>query len=369
MRSDSRVFWGIFGRHLPLWPPTCFMDACRTWHERTNVFTLAMSVSIARDRQPGQPLDDDQPGASTARERAIVLASAFGHARVILRALTSALSNQDMLIVVTDARGFPLALRATQRPSDLPVAIVVGRHPRCSLSVRSDDHVSLRHLLLTFWPGAGPTRIRGYDLGARAGIVLADGRRVPGFSAQGHVGLAVGNSMLFVLPGGQLAADLLDGSEEQAKERVVGLRKGIQLGVAPIAEPEIAQLVGYRGVDPSVIPDPAGALQLVAPHATRAQAMTKELEIDRKQLQQGLLIGRYSDRCSLAVDGRNLSRVHALVTEESRTSLLVYDLASTNGVRPYGSDGSTHAVVRLTPREPVMLGHFELRWNPPSVTS
>ena len=84
-----------------------------------------------------------------------------------------------------------------------------------------------------------------------------------------------------------------------------------------------------------------------------------------RQLQRGLLIGRYSDRCSLAGHGRNLSRVHALVSEEAPRSLLVYDLASTNGVRPAGmTEGPSHAVVRLTEDAPVMLGHFELAWVP-----
>ena len=48
--------------------------------------------------------------------------------------------------------------------------------------------------------------------------------------------------------------------------------------------------------------------------------------------------------------GRNLSRVHALVSEEAPRSLLVYDLASTNGVRPAGmTEGPSHAVVRWAP--------------------
>ena len=67
----------------------------------------------------------------------------------------------------------------------------------------------------------------------------------------------------------------------------------------------------------------------------------------------------------MAGAGRNLSRVHALVSEEGPTSLLVYDLASTNGVRPGGqTEGPSHAVVRVTSELACMLGHFELRWVP-----
>ena len=57
--------------------------------------------------------------------------------------------------------------------------------------------------------------------------------------------------------------------------------------------------------------------------------------------------------------------MHALVAEEGLHSLLVYDLASTNGVRPgHDTDGPSHSVVRLRHNEPVMLGHFELSWTP-----
>ena len=61
----------------------------------------------------------------------------------------------------------------------------------------------------------------------------------------------------------------------------------------------------------------------------------------------------------------NLSRIHALVCEESATTLLVYDLASTNGVRAIGqTSGPSLAVARLRADESCMLGHFELYWYP-----
>jgi hypothetical protein len=142
-----------------------------------------------------------------------------------------------------------------------------------------------------------------------------------------------------------------------------------------MAEPGVAEIGGYRPIAVDVRPEPRGALRLRSARRRTSQrkqragrdedTQVRELEVDSEQLGRGLLIGRYSDRCSLAGQGRNLSRVHALVTEESATSLLVYDLASTNGVRPGNlPDGPTHAVVRLTPDEPCLLGHFELSWEP-----
>ena len=50
---------------------------------------------------------------------------------------------------------------------------------------------------------------------------------------------------------------------------------------------------------------------------------------------------------------------------ESPNNLLVYDLASTNGVRPIDDpEGPSRRVVRLTPDAPCLLGHFELSWSP-----
>ena len=122
---------------------------------------------------------------------------------------------------------------------------------------------------------------------------------------------------------------------------------------------------GYRGLDLEARPQPRGVLRLRSTKPSGRGDEVRELDLDSRQLQRGLLIGRYSDRCSLAGHGRNLSRVHALVTEEAPRSLLVYDLASTNGVRPAGmTEGPSHAVVRLTEDSPVMLGHFELAWVP-----
>ena len=42
-----------------------------------------------------------------------------------------------------------------------PHALVFGRHNRCSLAIPHDTRVSLRHILLTAWPGQGALRLRG----------------------------------------------------------------------------------------------------------------------------------------------------------------------------------------------------------------
>jgi ABC-type sugar transport system ATPase subunit len=147
------------------------------------------------------------------------------------------------------------------------------------------------------------------------------------------------------------------------------LREGRRVeacATAGLTEDDLIRLITGREID-EMYPEFDG-VAANRPVVLRAQLRShevRELDLDSRQLQRGLLIGRYSDRCSLAGHGRNLSRVHALVTEESPRSLLVYDLASTNGVRPAGmTEGPSHAVVRLTEDSPVMLGHFELAWVP-----
>lgn len=318
-------------------------------------------------------------GGDERAEGQMALAGCFARARPILTALVAGIKEGDSVIVATDQNGFPVAQRVVERPKDLPHAVVIGRHNRCALAIPGDSRVSLRHLLLTAWPGQGPIRYRGYDLGGRAGVLLADGKRVPGFSAQGQVALGFGRTSLFVLPGGATGQEILAGDDTDAFRKLTGLDAsggGRRLALSAMVEPGVAEIGGYRPIDVDVRPDARGVLRLRSTKGSRARstsrgrrrddpASQRELEIDSEQLQRGLLIGRYSDRCSLAGQGRNLSRVHALVTEEGPHSLLVYDLASTNGVRPAGqSEGPTHSVVRLTPDDPCMLGHFELSWIP-----
>jgi len=304
------------------------------------------------------------------------LARCFHGARAILRALVAGVDATDSLVVACDRNGFPVAQRVLRRPRDLPRALVIGRHNRCALPIPNDNRVSLRHVLLTAWPSDGPVFYRGYDLGGRAGVLLADGKRVPGFSFQGHGLLSLGRTVVFVAPGGESGASLLEGSDEQSFQNLTGLDLeggGVRLAMSAAAEPGVAHLGteealeygGYRGLDVEARPQPRGMLRLRSTKTAGRNEEVREVELDSRQLQRGLLIGRYSDRCSLAGHGRNLSRVHALVAEEAPRSLLVYDLASTNGVRPAGlTEGPSHAVVRLTEDTPVMLGHFELAWVP-----
>jgi hypothetical protein len=331
-------------------------------------------VSIIEDSGPMPRHDGDDRA-----EEQMALAACFTRARPILAALVAGVKEGDALIVATDHNGFPVAQRVVERPKDLPHAVVIGRHNRCALAIPGDSRVSLRHLLLTAWPGQGPLRFRGYDLGGRAGVLLADGKRVPGFSAHGQVALAFGRTSLFVLPGGDAGKHILAGEEAESFRRLTGLDTsggGHRLAISAMAEPGVAEIGGYRPIDVDVRPESRGLLRLRSTKGSRARitnrsrkrddsGQIRELEVDSEQLQRGLLIGRYSDRCSLAGQGRNLSRVHALVTEEGPSSLLVYDLASTNGVRPAGqSEGPSHSVVRMTADDPCMLGHFELSWMP-----
>lgn len=286
----------------------------------------------------------------------------------VLRSMLGAVQNSQFLVATFDASGFPTSQMRIDRPFDLPSAMVIGRHQRCALWVRGDSSVSLRHVLLTIWQGVeGMLRMRAYDLGGRGGILLADGQRVDGVLAESHLGIVVGTSTLFVLPGGDAGIQLLEGATEEVHRRLTRVsRDDLSIMEGLECLPGLAHVGGYRNSDAIERPnDFRGELRLSAPRSTLGRVESRTLEVDEGQLRQGLLIGRYSDRCSLAGSGRNLSRVHALVCEESPNTLLVYDLASTNGVRPIDDpDGPSRAVVRLTPDAPCLLGHFELSWTP-----
>ncbi|MCX4239572.1 FHA domain-containing protein [Paraliomyxa miuraensis] len=328
---------------------------------------------------PDDSADQHRPGEAPGRDGLTPtqqLAGCFARARPVLQALVAGVDSGDALVVATDRKGFPVAQRVLRRPRDLPRALVIGRHNRCALSIPNDNRVSLRHVLLTAWPGDGPIHYRGYDLGGRAGVLLADGKRVPGFSFQSQGLISLGRTVVFVAPGGPEGVGLLDGGDDVAFRNLTGLDptgNGVRLAMSATSEPGVAHLGGdepreyggYRGLDLEARPQPRGVLRLRSTKPSGRGEEVRELDLDSRQLQRGLLIGRYSDRCSLAGHGRNLSRVHALVTEEAPRSLLVYDLASTNGVRPAGmTEGPSHSVVRLTEDSPVMLGHFELAWVP-----
>ena len=335
---------------------------------------MALKPEDSADHRRDSAADAQGPQDATSPTRQ--LAGCFGRARAVLQALVAGVEAGDALVVATDRKGFPVAQRVLRRPRDLPRALVIGRHNRCALSIPNDNRVSLRHVLLTAWPGEGPIKYRGYDLGGRAGVLLADGKRVPGFSFPGHGLISLGRTVVFVAPGGPEGVALLDGSDDEAFQKLTGLDptgNGVRLALSATSEPGIAHIGGdepreyggYRGLDMDARPQPRGVLRLRSTKPSGRGEEVRELDLDSRQLQRGLLIGRYSDRCSLAGHGRNLSRVHALVSEEAPRSLLVYDLASTNGVRPAGmTEGPSHAVVRLTEDAPVMLGHFELAWVP-----
>ena len=317
-------------------------------------------------------LDDHGIDLSLTEENGPLARLARAH--TCLLSMVDILSEEQSLIVAVDPSGFPIVQMKLVRPQDLPRALVVGRHPRCTLSVPDDASLSLRHFLLTLWPGQGPSRIGGVDLGGRSGIVIPDGRRVSGFFAHDHLAITLGKTCLYVIPGGRCGRQLLEQCELQKSGSRSPFRTSINVhptsdvtapGARLTPELGVTHVGGYRAVERYINPVPRGTLRLCSTQYSNGREQIRDLAINDEQIRRGLLIGRYSDRCTLAGEGRNLSRVHALICEENSDSLLVYDLASTNGVRPMGQfDGPSHAVVRITPTQTCMLGHFELSWRP-----
>lgn len=326
---------------------------------------FATGIEAEVPREPSPPPRPARPPSRNIR-------SVTEQSIDVLRALNRCLGENEAIIVATDPRGFPLALRRIPRPRDLPSAIVLGRHSRCGLSIAADPGVSLRHLLLVLFPGRGPLRLRGVDLGGRGGVVVARDRQVKGFSAHGHVLARIGSTQVHVLPGGEAGSNLLEGSAAEVLQRLAHnatLDDSSAVVQAASIPPEMQQQGGYRGWSGGHQSLSRGTLRLRSQIDERGKSQYRDVAINAEQLRRGLLIGRYSDRCSLAGEGRNLSRVHALVCDESPESLLVFDLASTNGVRPLDqAQGPSHPVVRITPQQGCFLGQFRLEWLPPNST-
>lgn len=286
----------------------------------------------------------------------------------VLRALLGCTGPEEALIVAVDQSGFPLAQARIPRPDDLPAALVLGRHHRCGLVLASDPDLRLRHLLLVILPGPGPLRIRAVplhspgDLGQNASPALPDS-----LGAQGHLFLDLASTRIFVLPGGPVGLDLLEGDPGQTLESLrnnptLDYRSGFRPKLPPLTHPGGA--LPYRQ-DPRLRYQHQGILRLRGDSDERGRVPHRDHELRPEALHHGLLIGRHAERCSLAGEARNLSRIHALVCQESEESLWVFDLASTNGVRPKSqAQGPSHSVVRLTSRAGCLLGQFHLDWLP-----
>lgn len=286
----------------------------------------------------------------------------------VLRALLGCTAPEEALIVAVDQSGFPLSQARIPRPDDLPAALVLGRHHRCGLVLSADPDLRLRHLLLVILPGPGPLRIRAVplrapgDLGQNASPVLPDS-----LGAQGYLCLELANTRIFVLPGGLAGLDLLVGDPGQTLE---SLRNNPTLDYRSGFRPNLAPLTISRGAlpyrqDPRLRNEHQGTLRLRGDSDERGRVPHRDHDLRPQALQHGLVIGRHAERCSLAGEARNLSRIHALVCQESEESLWVFDLASTNGVRPKNqAQGPSHSVVRLTPQEGCLLGQFHLDWLP-----
>ena len=78
----------------------------------------------------------------------------------------------------------------------------------------------------------------------------------------------------------------------------------MRLAMSATSEPGVAYLGnggpqeygGYRGLDLDARPQPRGALRLRSTKPSGRGDETKDLDLDSRQLQRGLLSGRYSDR-------------------------------------------------------------------------
>lgn len=338
-------------------------------------YLLGVSDSADRDADPESTFISKEMGPSQASAPSVA-SPAQGDVELttveVLRALVGGTHQEEALIVAVDPSGFPLSQTRVPRPSDLPSAIVVGRHHRCDLVVPGGSDLGLRHFLFIVLAGRGELRLRCVDLCRRAETQQVRPTSGASLSALGHLTLSVGPVSFYLLPGGEPGIELLQG---EAPGVLSNLRNNPTIDRGAKFRPRSntgrhpQSLGGYRS-DAQATPRTQGILRLRGDCDERGRVPHRDIELRPENLAQGLIIGRHGERCTLAGEARNLSRMHALVYEEDENALLIFDLASTNGVRPKAqAQGPSHRVVRVTPSSGCLLGQFHLDWLPRRATS
>lgn len=324
--------------------------------EDSDLESTRCAIDQAHDRPRAQTVASPAPGDAELTTLAL------------LQALLRGTHDEEALIVAVDRSGFPLAQARMPRPTDLPSAVVLGRHHRCDVVVREDAALALRHFLFVVLPGGGGLRIRCVDLAARSDAASSAGAAQPtSIRASGHLTLAAGDTQLFLLPGGAAGQSLLDG---EPKATLARLRNNPTLDQSAGFGPKSrtgrqARVVGGYRSDSRNEQQHLGFLRLRGECDERGRVPHRDVELRPSALRHGLIIGRHAERCTLAGEARNLSRMHALVCEEDEHGLFVFDLASTNGLRPKDqAQGPSHPVVRLTHEQGCLLGQFHLDWLP-----
>lgn len=242
-----------------------------------------------------------------------------------------------------------------------PLMSVVGRHANASLSVDSDESLSLRHALcLLSRSKNGDVVTRVIDLSSSGGVLTGDEREHKSLATTGSVALMLGNTSLFVIYRSDFWGRSLPSFSEicwqvpqppQTREALEQeLRERAQ---AKRAKSAAVTLVGVPEDPWRVSSPPAGAAKsasLIFGLGRRRQ----ELKVSAERLRAGCLIGR-DPRCHINCEDATftnaISRLHCLLIELDGQPTL-FDIASTNGLY---LDGHPQQLVTLSPFKPTTV--------------
>jgi hypothetical protein len=239
---------------------------------------------------------------------------------------------RDGLAVVVRTAGpdgkpiFEVALAAADGS---PVALVVGRHDRCDVTLPASGSGSLRHAAVMLWPGENerPPRAIAVDLLSRHGLVTREGRSARRLSSTTALHFGAGEADVFVLVA--------------ERDRPFAVRFPDELD-AHVS----GALVDDQAPPPATLPRDAWERSRVFrggdTRAIRGAEPGLVLRASADEVARGIVLGRY-ERChrtDLIASRDVVSRVHALVFAAER-SLWIVDTASTGGTLLVDDIGGT----------------------------
>jgi len=238
-------------------------------------------------------------------------------------------------------------------------SLILGRHSRCDIVLPDDPSISLRHLLLrTQQSEEGPLSFEMLSLQAPLDLKLADGSLVASLQGEGIIAAQLGKYSIIAMP-----SDLIPNDLPSALPGIQTLGSGPadqSIEATAISRVKARKNPSHASVLPLSAKDAVGRVTI------QAQGSESTLWLSKAQLQQGVVIGRYTRCAGGAIRGLFddvVSRTHLLLCTEAGIPV-AYDLASRNGV---WRSGRRIRIATLTGPMTLSLGKKQrvlVNWEP-----